>query len=177
MLYRQSIILFGIILPVLATAALIGGGYFLKAHIAKSYQNKLEHYSGYEIKRRGTIGLEEELNRQRPHVERWKSALAEETASTVTTTLREIASQLPAKEYQLTAFHTQAGKAGFGAVSAQPSSQLQIAFRGTYRTMQQAFLELETRMPQLQLQELRIDPTQNQPSHLNFQVTYTSWQN
>jgi hypothetical protein len=84
---------------------------------------------------------------------------------------------LPNKEIQQTAFEPTSTKSGFGAVSAQSSSQLRIAFRGTYRTMQRAFLELETRMPQLQLQELRIDPSSNQSSLLNFQVSYTAWEN
>ena len=55
-----------------------------------------------------------------------------------------------------------------------------MVFRGTFRTMQRAFLELESRMPQLQLQELRIDPSpnqQNQAPLLNFQVNYTAWEN
>jgi hypothetical protein len=95
----------------------------------------------------------------------------------VTTNIREITEHLPAKEIQQTAFEPTNTKGGFGAVSAQPSSQLRIAFRGTYRTMQRAFLELETRMPQLQLQEMRIDPSSNQSSLLNFQVSYTAWEN
>ena len=43
--------------------------------------------------------------------------------------------------------------------------------------MQRAFLELETRMPRLQLQDLKIDPSASQSSLLNFQVTYTAWEN
>ena len=62
-------------------------------------------------------------------------------------------------------------------LSAQKSSQIRIAFRGTFRTMQRAFLELETRMPQLQLQDLKIDPSSSGSALLNFQVTYTAWEN
>ena len=94
--------------------------------------------------------------------------------------MRAIAEALPAKEFQKTAFERTNTKGGFGTVSAQPSSQLRIVFRGTFRTMQRAFLELESRLPQLQLQELRIDPNPNQqnPSPLlNFQVNYTAWEN
>ena len=46
--------------------------------------------------------------------------------------------------------------------------------------MQRAFLELESRLPQLQLQELRIEPnpnSQNPSPLLNFQVNYTAWEN
>ena len=42
--------------------------------------------------------------------------------------------------------------------------------------MQKAFIELETRMPQLQLQDLKIDPSSSSTSTLNFQVTYTAWE-
>ena len=62
-------------------------------------------------------------------------------------------------------------------LAQETASQLRIAFRGTFRTMQRAFLELETRMPQLQLQELKIDPSSTQSSLLNIQVNYTAWEN
>jgi hypothetical protein len=52
-----------------------------------------------------------------------------------------------------------------------------MAYRGTFRTLQRAFLALETRMPQLQLQEFKIEPNSTQASLLNLQVTYTSWEN
>ena len=39
------------------------------------------------------------------------------------------------------------------------------------------FLELETRMPQLQLQDLKIDPISTHSAFVNFQVTYTAWEN
>ena len=85
--------------------------------------------------------------------------------------------KLPGKEIQQTAFERPSGSGGFGSASAQNSSQIRIAFRGTFRTLQQAFLQLETRMPQLQLQEFRMDPNSTQSSLLNFQVTYTAWEN
>jgi hypothetical protein len=42
--------------------------------------------------------------------------------------------------------------------------------------MQKAFLELETWMPQLQLEDLKIDPSSSLTSLLNFQVSYTAWE-
>ena len=83
---------------------------------------------------------------------------------------------LPAKEYQRTSVEYPTGSTGFASASAQNSSQVKLAFRGTFRSVQQAFIELETRMPQLQLQELKIDPSSSSASTLNFQVTYTAWE-
>ena len=176
-LYRQPIILFGIVLPAVATAVLIGVFSMLKSNMAASSEIKQKSFKTSEEGRLAGLAIEAQVGRQRQHLDRWKTQLSLETASAVTTNLREISEQLPAKEIQQTAFERPSASGGFGTISAQNSSQIRIAFRGTFRTMQRAFLALETRMPQLQLQDLKIDPSTNQSSLLNFQVTYTAWEN
>lgn len=176
-LYRQTIILFGIALPALAAAAIVGGGYLLKSKMVASAENKQANYKTYEQGRLAGLEIEAQVTRQRPHLDRWNEQLSQETASAVATNLRDIIERLPSKEIQQTAFERPNTNGGLGNVAAQNSSQIRIAFRGTFRTLQRAFLELETRMPQLQLQELRIDPSSNQSALMNFQVTYTAWEN
>lgn len=176
-LYRQPIILFGAVLPIIATAVLIGICSMLKSKMVTSSEIKQKSYKAYELGRIAGLEIEAQVGRQRQHIERWKTQLSQETASAATTNLREISEHLPTKEIQQTAFERPSANGGFGTISAQNSSQIRIAFRGTYRTMQRAFLELETRMPQLQLQDLKIDPSTNQSALLNFQVTYTAWEN
>jgi hypothetical protein len=176
-LYRQTIILFGVILPMLVAAALVGVCYLLKSKMVASFDNKQKTYKAYEQGRLAGLEIEAQVTRQREHLERWNKQLSLETASAVATNLREIIDRLPAKEIQQTAFERPSSSGGFGSVAAQKSSQIRIAFRGTYRTLQRAFLELETRMPHLQLQELRMDPISSQSSLMNFQVTYTAWEN
>lgn len=174
--YRQTIILFGIAVPVVVTVAVVGLGFALKSNMISSSETKLKSLKDYEISRAAGQEIEAKVIRERENVERWNTQLAQETASAVTTNLREITEHLPSKEIQQTAFERPSSNNGFGAATAQSSSPIQIAFRGTFRTMQQAFLELETRMPRLQLQELRIDPSTSQSTLLNFQVTYTAWE-
>ncbi len=175
-LYRKSIVLFGIVIPVMASALLVGVGFLLKSKMTTSFEAKQKNFKTYEIGRVAGLQIESEVERLHQHINRWNSLLSQESASTVTTHLREICEHLPNKEIQQTAFERPSTKSGFGTISAQNSSQIRIAFRGTYRTIQRAFLELETRMPQLQLQELRIDPSSAQSSLLNFQASYTAWE-
>jgi hypothetical protein len=175
-LYRQTIILFGIVLPLIAIAALVGVCFMIQSNMAASLVTKEANYKIAESGRRAAHEVETQVASQRQHLERWTTQLSQETASTATTHLREISGHLPAKEIYQTAFD-QGVSSGFGTISKQKSSQLRIAFRGTYRTLQRAFLELETRMPQLQLQELKIDSSSTQSSLLNLQVTYTAWEN
>lgn len=175
-LYRQSIILFGMVVPVIFVIAIIGGGFLIKSNMTASYENKQASYKSYEQGRLESMQIENKVTRQRQHLDRWTEAFKQETASLVSNNLREILAHLPNKEIQQTSFERMSGTGGFGSVSAQKSSQVRLALRGTFRTLQRALLELETRMPQLQLLELRIDPSTNQSSQLNFQATYTAWE-
>jgi hypothetical protein len=176
-LYRQTIILFGIIVPIVIAALVIGLGSTVKSRMTESFLNKQSTFKTSEQSRLAGLEIEAQVTRQRAHLIRWNEQLSQEMASTVASNLKDISSKLPSKEYQQTAFERPSATGGFGSASAQNSSQLRIAFRGTFRTMQRAFLELETRMPQLQLQDLKIDPSSTQSSLLNFQVTYTAWEN
>lgn len=177
--YRQSIALFGIALPSLAIAMALIAVWSLRSHMVNSFTKKQSLFEAYQADYNKAMSVEANIARQRPHVQRWTQIISEEAASSVNNHLRTISEKLPAKEFQKTAFERSAGKGGLGTNAAQNSSQLRIIFRGTYRTMQRAFLELESRMPQLQLQDMRIEPNQNpqNPSPLlNFQVTYTAWE-
>lgn len=174
--YRQPIILFGIVLPFIACAALIGGLGYLRTKVKASFDEKMAGYTASNQTKQAAQVIEAEVSRQQPHFARWKTSLAEETRSAITANFRNIQAGLPPKEFQQTAFDTPPGTTGFGAVSKQKSSQVRIAFRGTFRTLQRAFADLETRMPQLQLEELRIEPIGAESSQLNLQVSYTAWE-
>jgi hypothetical protein len=176
MFYRQSIVIFGIVVPAAICAIIVGGGFFLKSKATASFQQKLSLYKSSEQNRIGSQGIEKDISKKREHVERWTAQLERETANSITSCLKEIADRLPSKEFQQTAVEYLSGEGTMGTVTAQKSSQVKLAFRGTYRSVQRAFLELETLMPQLQLQELKIDPSVSSSSTMNFAVTYTSWE-
>jgi hypothetical protein len=179
-LYRQSIALFGIALPILGLVVLLGVCFLLKSKMTASFENKSRLFKSWETSRRQALEIETKIVNQRGYLNQWTALLAEESSSAVNSHLREIAETLPSKEFQKAGFDRTAGGGGFGSAIAQNSSQIRLALRGTYRTLQRAFLELESRMPQLQLQELRITPNaaqENQTPLLNIQVVYTAWEN
>ena len=176
MFYRQSIVIFGFALPAAICATIVGGGLFLKTKATASFEEKLALYKASEQNRLGSQVIEKDVSKKREHGDRWTAQLERETANSITSCLKEIADRLPPKEFQQTAVEYPAGEGVMGTATAQKSSQVKLAFRGTYRSVQKAFLELETLMPQLQLQELKIDPSQSSTSTMNFAVTYTSWE-
>ncbi|MGJ8633223.1 MAG: hypothetical protein ACSHX7_04825 [Luteolibacter sp.] len=177
-MYKNSILLFGIVIPIVLSALVLGASAFVRGKVISSYENKVTHYAGYKQNKIGAFQVEAELSKEREHLERWQKLLQQETFSLVTTNLRQIAKDLPPKEFQQTAFERLPNAGGIGSVSAQNSSGLKFNFRGTFRTVQHVFLELETMMPNLQLSELRIDPNNSPDSSLlDFQVVYSAWEN
>jgi len=176
-IYRQSIILFGIVIPVLLGIAVVAVGYTVQSKMVESYQTKIQDYQTHQKAEIASRDVESKIIKERKHLERWTEQLSQETSSVVGTNLRAIYDKQPKNEITQTSFERPQSEGSLGAASAQNSSNLRIAFRGTYRTMQKAFLELETRMPQLQLEEFKMEPIGTSPSLMNFQVTYTAWEN
>lgn len=174
-LYRQSIALFGFVVPVLIAALVVGLGIFVKGRISASFNEKLTYFKDFERNKVQALGLEALISQKREHVARWQELVGTETASTVSTHLRAIEEKLPSKEFQTTGQQYPTARGGFASVSGQNSAQVRLTFRATYRSMQRALLEIETRMPQLQLQELRMNPSSNSNS-LNFDLSYTAWE-
>ncbi|MFT4176443.1 MAG: hypothetical protein QM627_07270 [Luteolibacter sp.] len=176
-MYKQPIIFFGLLLPALLAAAVMGGIFYAKSQVDASFATKQQGYAGFDMSNRASNMLEKQVSEKRPHMTRWQESLGKESISEVNPYINnEISSVLPSKEFQLTATERTEIRSGLATASAQKSSQIRLAFRGTYRSMQQAFLMLETKMPQLQLQDLKIDPSTNQASLLNFQLSYTAWE-
>lgn len=176
--YRQSIIFFGIALPFLVCALAIGGCLMAIGNFQEKLKIKTANFKTNESLQKTIKELEQEVREERPHLQRWTTELSKETASSVSNTLRRILNNLPTKEIQQTAFERPSSAAtGFGSASAQKSAPIKVSFRGTYRTIQRALLELESLMPQLQIVDMKIDPVSGQSSLVNMQITYTAWEN
>lgn len=176
--YRQSIILFGVVVPTIVALAVVSVGYLIKTKMTASYEIKKANYKTHHQARSESTLVEQIVLKQRPHLERWNELLGKEIASEMGINIREITASLPNKEIQQTAFDPSgAASGGIGSASAQNSSQIRMGFRGTFRTLQRAFLELETRMPQLQLESISLQPVSTSGFLLTAQITYTAWQN
>jgi|GEM_PF-375832 len=174
--YRQPIVFFGLVLPLIASAAIAGGAFYAHQNTATTFAGRQKQYQAVQQSKRAAEVTEQQLTAKRQSVAEWQKLLAKETKSEVSNHLRKIQDSLSSKEFQQTGADSLTAAGGFASGSAQKSSQLRLGFRGTYRSLQRAFLELETRMPQLQLQELRMDANTNQAALDNVDVTYTAWE-
>lgn len=174
MLYRQSIALFGFVLPAVICAIIIGAASMFASKLETSFEGKKSDYRTSEMNRLAAVKLEAEIKAKREFFNQWESLLSVDAGSAVQSNIRLIQEHLPSEEFQLTSLDTPTGKAGLAVAAGQDSAQVRLGFRASYRSMQRALLEIETRMPQLQLDELRMEPSSNSNS-LDFNVNYTAW--
>lgn len=176
-MYKQPIIIFGIVLPLLICGAIFGIGSAVRGKFVTSYDEKASQYKGHQISKMLALETETQVVRQREVFQQWSEILEQDSFALLRANLRTIGEKLPPKEFQLPLPERLNNKLGFGMASAQDSTALRFNLRGTYRTVQKALLDLETRMPNLQLQDLRMDPNSNSDaSLLSVQVTYTAWE-
>jgi hypothetical protein len=176
-MYKQPVILFGIVTPLVIAAMIIGASTVIRGKVVSSYEKKANQYKTYQASKLMALENETLISRQRKVYQQWLEILEQEPFALLTTNLRVIGESLPPKEFQLTSSERINNNTGFGNATSQKSSNLNFNIRGTYRTVQKALLELETSMPNLQLQDLRVGPNGgSDTSLLNFQVTYTAWE-
>lgn len=173
-LYRQSIIVFGIVLPLLLFALAFGGLMFAKGKVAAEHEERVGKYRSHRKNTRETAALQDEIAGRRKLLEKWNEMLAIETSASVTAHLGRLEEKLPGKEFQTTAQSRDPEGGTLAGNTPQASEQMKVAFRGTFRSVQLAFLELESRMPRLQLESLEVEPSDT-PNLLEFSAAYTSW--
>lgn len=176
-MYKQPIIFFGIVIPMILAAAIVGGVVIVRGNVVDSYETKASNFKNYQLIKMSVFQTEAQIAKQRDISQKWNSIMEQESFSLLGTNLREIEERLPSKEFETTGTERLNNKAGFGTATAEKSVGIKFNLRGTYRTVQKALLELETKMPNLQLQDLRIDTNiTSELSLLNFQMNYTAWE-
>jgi hypothetical protein len=176
-MYKKPIILFGIAVPTVIAILIVVTCFQAKIKVATSYETKVQEYKNYQISRMKALEIETQIAKQRKAYEQWLKVLEQDPVTLLNANMKILAGKLPSKEFQQPLTERMTNKIGFGTVSAQNSEALRFNFKGTFRTTQKALMELETRMPNLQLQELRIDPnTAGSSSIINIQLTYTAWE-
>ena len=174
--YKEPVVIFGAVIPLVLVVVAFGILFHYKGNLEAEHKTKKKTYQ--EIKRveQERLSLEAKTDQQAPEFNRWMALFDKPTATNVNGYIGAVQKRFGGEEFQQTAFRRGSGGSGIGAASAQPSIQLQLDFRGTYRALQNAFVELETAMPQLQLDSIKLKPNPNRRV-LDASGVYTAWQN
>lgn len=174
--YKEPVLVFGLVAPILLVVVVLGLGFHFRGKFEDTFRTRKSEYANYKKIEAQREALEKKIRTQEPHMNRWMALFEKATGSNVKSFFSDYQKQFRGKEFVQTVFRQTNASGGIASASAQPSIQLQLAFRGTYRALQNAFLELETRMPHLQLDSIKLSVSNQDPSVLSADLIYTAWQ-
>jgi len=172
--YKNSVTVFGIILPVLGIGALAAGALYGSSVIDKKFKKKKVAYDKAQVAERQTLKLQAQVGQNGAVLKNWQDLLSNETRSTFVDHWKVAESKLSGTDFTRAQHNWVNYSDGLGKGVLQPASQVEMTFAATYRAMQMALLEIESELPQLQLDSLTMSPGAS-GGKLNFKTTYTVW--
>lgn len=169
--YKHPVIAFGIVAPLLILFVLLEVVSQFRSGIEDTYRTRKEQYVEGRKVQKERDALRRRVKEQGPRMNLCMALVETPPGPAAKNLLNELQKRYPVQ------FCGRLGlsSGGIGSASKQPSRQLRLSFRGTYRDLQNTFCELETSMPQLQLDQIRL---KQETTHnlLTADVTYTAWQ-
>lgn len=170
--YRQPVLLFGAVAPLVTVVSLLGVVSWHHLNIEDSSRARQEQYKEDQKAHQERAALQRQVDELDPQLKCWTALLETPPSPAAKALLDDLKSRYPVV---FSSFLTRP-HGGIGTASKQPSARLQLCFRGTYRDLQNTFLELETCLPQLQLDSIKLRPA---PDHrlLEVDIAYTAWKN
>lgn len=148
-----------------------------KAGIQKQADERAKVFAANKRSAIVTKGLQEQIKTYEARMENWEQILEESDVGTVTGILKEISNQHGSGEkFRQNDFKFVNQKTGVGSVSGRPNVTYNLSLDGTYQTLQKSILILESKLPNLHLNTLKLTPQKDGPL-LNAELSYTAWTN
>lgn len=179
--HTESIVFFGYVIPFVCAGILAGGIFYGRSQLQQTEARRLKVWEEYTTAAREADGIEQQIAApgRRAMMAYWDECLDKEFVQTLTQNLNDIQRRFSEEQMLQTELGRPAGRSSFGANSENPYSRFKISFNGGLGPIQFALAELERRMPQIVLDDMRITPKTAQPDSpamLTVEATYLNWQ-
>ena len=114
------------------------------------------------------------MNKNADTLKEWDRLLKTETRGSFLEHWKTAEGNFTGKELTKTSHNWVNYSEGIGRGVSQPASQVNMSFSATYRAMQLALMEMETTLPNMQLDSMTMTPDSNGKG-LNFKTKFTVW--
>ena len=173
--FKIGIILFGAVLPLLVIGLVWLAISSQKKKIEVEHATRKASYLAQQRQEEVAKGLQVKLSRYDDRKKSWDVLLRNSDIGTVTGLLKEISAEYSGTEtFKRNDFNFVNKENGIGAASQQPSVSFTVSLSGTYKAIQQSLLSLESRMPNLSLNSMKIAPEPGS-SLLEAELSYSAW--
>jgi len=176
-MYKQAIIIFGIVVP---------GGILLLALVIiwtmlENFETQRDsRIAAFEMSKVSAVkekALEGKLTSRRGRMAYWNDHLGRDVIQSFNENLEAALSRFDSNQLRMAAASRPTGEGGVGKEVGADASRFKLTFEGGYGPMQEMLAELELRMPQLLLEQMKISPGsgRGRERNLTFEVSYTAW--
>ena len=172
--YKKSIAIFALAIPLSLIIIMIIVIVGKTGSIGKKYSQKKLAYDQYKLSENVIKGMKVKAEENKEQLKIWDDMMKAETRGTFIQRWNSIEAKYNKGELSKLSHNWVNQSIGIGAGSSQPASQIKMSFRGTYEAMQNSLLELETVIPQLQLDSISMKPAESR-NLLNFDAVFTLW--
>ena len=172
--YKKSVALYGLALPMLFLLLLIVAAVIAKGRVSDTYQKReLIHQQGLitnlQIKK-----LTKKVEAEKEILDSWTTMLSEDSRSSFAESWKEAGHSFERNEFQSDLPAWKSKSSGLGNKLKQPASQVTMIFDASFRAMQTALIEMETKLPQMQMDSMSMKPNKNGRT-MDFTTTFTVW--
>lgn len=172
--YKQSVAVFGVGVPMLLMAAIAGVSLYKTSSVNKEHLVKKREYDKSQVAMRQSMELLGQVNKNKKLLSEWDRMLNTETRGTFLEHWKDAEKKFSGKELTKSSHNWVNYSEGLGKVVSQPASQVNMTFVATYRAMQTALMEIESTLPNMQLDSLTMTPASSGKS-IDFKTTFTVW--
>ncbi len=175
--YKLGILAFGVIGPLLVLAVILGILASQKAKITKEFETRKAIHLANQRSQMQAKGIQAQLVEYEERQKHWDALLKQSDVGSVTGILKEISSEYAGTEtFKQNDFKFVNRETGIGAVSQQPSVSFNVSLSGTFQALQQSLLSLESQLPNLSLNAIKLEPRKG-GQLLEAELTYSAWIN
>ena len=172
--YKQPVTVFGIAVPCLLMVVISGVALYMSSSTATEYKKKKRVYDKAKTEMQQTMELQGKVQKTSNYLKEWDHMMATETRGSFLEHWKTAEERFTGKELTKTSHNWLNFSEGLGKGLTQPASQVNMSFSATYRAMQLALLEMETKLPHMQLDSLTMTPSTTGDA-INFETTFTVW--
>ena len=172
--YKKSVAVFGIGLPMLLMAIIAGVALYMTSSVSGDYAVKKKNYDKSQLALRQTMELQGKVKKNEKLLAEWDRLMRSETRGSFLEHWKEAEKKFTGKELTKSSHNWLNYSEGLGKGISQPASQVNMSFSATFRAMQTALMEMESTLPNMQLDSLTMTPDSSGKG-INFKTTFTVW--
>ena len=172
--YKKSIAVFGIAIPISIMLIIMVFTINKSNSIKKDYTAKKAEYMRSQSLAAQLASLKDQASKCKDQTGHCQQLISSVSRGDIIKLWSQISSKYSANGFAKVTPQWSVGSKGLGLNNAQSASSIQMSLEGTFSDVQQSLLELETQLPQLQLDKMSMSPSGNR-NRIKADTTFTLW--